>query len=262
MAERFHVETISIAPVKGLALSHPEQVLLEPFGVRENRRFHLVDAGGLLVNGKRLGTLVQVASEYDEAAELLTLRFPEGGTVAGEVVLGGAIETVFYGRPVSGRLVGGDFAERLSSFAGEPLRLVRSDAAGDANDRGPSAGASLVSTGSLAALARAARTDVPVDQRRFRMLLCVSGCEPHEEDGWLGRDVRVGEALVVPLGNVGRCAVTTHGPATGVRDLDTLAALKAYRGAIPTTEPLPFGVWAEVIEPGIVRRGDTVSVEP
>ena len=58
----------------------------------------------------------------------------------------------------------------------------------------------------------------------------LDGLEPHEEDAWIGRRVQVGEAVVVPQGNVGRCAITTQNPDTGVPDLDTLKALAAYRG--------------------------------
>ena len=69
----------------------------------------------------------------------------------------------------------------------------------------------------------------------------------------------VGEAVVVPQGNVGRCAVTTQSPDTGLIDLDTLKALAVYRGDVETTEPLPFGVHAAVAEPGRVRLGDRVE---
>jgi uncharacterized protein YcbX len=72
--------------------------------------------------------------------------------------------------------------------------------------------------------------------------------------------VRVGEAVVVPQGNVGRCAITTQNPETGHADLDTLKALAAYRSDIETTEPLPFGVHAAVVEPGAVRLGDPVEL--
>jgi uncharacterized protein YcbX len=46
------VSRISIVPVKGLAVQQIEAVELAPNGVAENRRLHLVDAGGRLVNGK------------------------------------------------------------------------------------------------------------------------------------------------------------------------------------------------------------------
>jgi uncharacterized protein len=98
-----------------------------------------------------------------------------------------------------------------------------------------------------------------VDPRRFRMTFGVEGLEPHEEDTWLDREVRVGDVLVKVVGNVGRCAMTTRQPDTGVVDFKTLHHLRAYRDEVPTTEPLPFGVHARVLEPGRVRLGDTVQ---
>jgi uncharacterized protein YcbX len=60
------------------------------------------------------------------------------------------------------------------------------------------------------------------------------------------------------MGHVGRCAVTTQDPDTGIRSLDTLHLIGETRGHIPATEPLPFGVQAEVVSPGVVRVGDAV----
>jgi len=53
--------------------------------------------------------------------------------------------------------------------------------------------------------------------------------------------------------------VTTQNPDSGSPDLDTLKALAAYRRAVETTEPLPFGVYAAVAQPGRVRVGDPVE---
>lgn len=71
--------------------------------------------------------------------------------------------------------------------------------------------------------------------------------------------MRIGTAVVVPVGNVGRCAVTSLDPDRGVSDLDTLAALGRYRGALQTTEPLAFGVSARVERSGAVALGDDVA---
>ena len=92
------------------------------------------------------------------------------------------------------------------------------------------------------------------------MTIGVDGVGPHEEDGWVGRRVRVGTRSSV-RGNVGRCVVTTLEPDRGVRDFDTLGTIAEYRGEVPTTEPLPFGVWCEVVEPGAVAVGDPVGPE-
>jgi MOSC domain-containing protein len=119
----------------------------------------------------------------------------------------------------------------------------------------------VLSTGSLEAMRQAAGVREPIDPRRFRMLFGIDGVGPHEEDTWLGRRIRIGEAAVVFKGNVGRCIVTSRHPETGVRNLPTLDILAEYRGEVETTERLPFGVWGAVSEPGWVRLGDPVELE-
>jgi hypothetical protein len=90
------------------------------------------------------------------------------------------------------------------------------------------------------------------------MLFEIDGVEPHEEDEWLGTEVRIGEATIVFNGDIGRCVVTSRHPDTGVVDLPTLVTLAAYRRE-GRTEPLPFGVYGAVAAPGRVRVGDTVT---
>jgi uncharacterized protein len=141
------------------------------------------------------------------------------------------------------------------------VRLVRFDSAGEGVDRaGDGAGASLLAAESLRAIATAAGVTAAVDPRRFRMLFGIAGVEAHAEDLWIGERVNIGAAAVVPGGNIGRCAVTTLDPMTGVSDLDTLTALGKYRKELVTSEPLAFGVWARVVQPGVVRVGDPVHV--
>ena len=248
------VTRISIAPVKGLALVHPDEVLLESTGVRENRRFHVVDADGRRYNQLRNGELVRIKPRYDFEREWLSLRFPDGGVAEGTVELGAEVTTDFHGRPVTGRLVGGPFSAALSAWAARPLRLVQSSP-GAAVDRGRGP-VSLVSRASLEELGRRGGHNGPVDGRRFRMLFELEGCEPHEEDAWVKRQVRVGEALIHLRGDVGRCAITTQNPDTGVPDFDTLKTLAAYRRR---DKHLPLGVYGEVLQPGRVAVGDAVE---
>ena len=253
-----HVSRLSIAPVKGLALLHPDEILLERHGVTENRRFHLIEPDGRRFAAKEHGPLVLVRAGYDAATERLALRFPDG-TVVEDVARadgGERVVTDFFGRPVAGRVVAGPWAEALSRFVGRQVLLVRPDEAGAAVDRGPGP-VTLVSEASVEELGRQVG-DGPVDARRFRMLVEIAGCEPHEEDEWVGALVRVGDATVRVLDTVGRCVVTTRDPDTGVRDLDTLGALLAYRGLSRSTGTVDMGVWGDVLEPGRVRVGDPV----
>ena len=255
------VARISIAPVKGLGLVHPDEVLVEQTGVLENRRFHIVDANGRRYNQIRKGTLVQIKPEYDAEREWLALRFPDGSVAEGTVALDGEVTTDFYGRAVPGSYATGPWSEALSQWFGRELRLIQSPP-GAAVDRGRGH-VSLVSRASLAELGKHSGQEDAVDGRRFRMLFEVDDCEPHEEDTWIKRQLRIGEAVVRLRNDVGRCAITTQNPDTGVPDFNTLRTIAGYR---PMTrneageQHIPFGVYGEVLEPGRVRLGD--SVEP
>lgn len=253
------VDRIAIAPVKGLGLSHPEFVDVTSTGVRGDRRYAMVDANGRLANGKRFGPLVRVHAKGLDDPERLVLTLPDGSRIDEAVELGAPVEVMFYGTTRPAHLVLGDFSAALSALADEPLRLVRLPD-GDAIDRAGTGAVSLQTTASLEALGRQAGLSDAVDGRRFRMTFTIAGAHEHAEDGWRGRRVKIGDAVVVPEGNIGRCAVTTQNPQTGSPDLDTLKTLARYRGDVDSTEPLPFGVHARVIVPGRVRTGDRVVV--
>jgi uncharacterized protein YcbX len=251
------VSRLSIAPVKGLGLVHPQEVLLRRDGVRNDRRFYLVDPDGRLVNNKTCGELMQVRVDVSDDADQLALQFP-AGSVAGEVAVGAPVETSFYGRPVAGRLVDGPWSEALSEHAGRPLRLVRADDQGGGIDR-PHV-VSLISDGSLAALGRRGGVE-QVDGRRFRMTIELEGCEEHEEDDWIGSDVEVGDARIHVAGPVGRCVVTTRNPDSGVSDLDTLGLLAGYR-TLREGKSFGCGVCGDVLVEGSVRVGDSLRPGP
>jgi uncharacterized protein YcbX len=251
------VAWISLTPVKATMLHHVDEIDLLETGPRGDRRFYLITERGRLVSDKDCGALQLVRAHYDAERDTLALRLPDGEEIAGPVERGDEVATTFHRRERPARRVHGPWAEAVSALMGEEVRLVEPELT--APDRGRGGAATLLGTGSLVAIATQLGVET-VDARRFRMNFGVDGLEPHEEDAWRGRRVRIGDAVVVPQGNVGRCAITTQNPDTGRVDLDTLKALAAYRGDVETTEPLPFGIHAAVAEPGRVRVGDRVEV--
>jgi hypothetical protein len=250
------VAWLTTAPIRGTALARRDEIMLETWGVADNRRFYLVDAHGRRFTLTRSGELARATAAYDPETDRLEVRFDSGAVVDGEVELDGPIRTQFYGgRAVTGRVVVGPWAEAFSELVGRALRLVKLDRPGQAHR--PELAASLVSEASLAALSRAAGT--PVDARRFRMLIGIDGVAEHEEDEWIGRRVRVGDAVIAPSDHDARCMITTRNPDSGVVDLDTLRVIKSYRGL--RDGDLDFGVVAAVLQPGRVRVGDPVAVD-
>lgn len=257
------VAQLSVTAVKGTRLRTVERVLLRSSGVLEDRRFFIIDARNRMVNAKSLGALQTIVADYDHEERRLTLRFPgagDAGAVSARVELGPAAQVRFYSRSREGRLVEGPFAEALSRHLGQPVRLFEAAPQGSGVDRGAAGGVSLVSSGSLRRLAAEGGLD-SLDARRFRMLVEVDGLQAHAEDGWVGRVVRIGRARVRVKGHVGRCLITSRDPESGEVDLPTLDLLRGYRGDVESTEPLPFGVYGQVVSPGQVCVGDRVTVE-
>jgi uncharacterized protein len=245
---------ISVTPVKGFALVHPDEVELTRHGVVEDRRFLLVDADGRRLRSSLTAWPIVVSAYYDAAHERLRLRFPDGAVVEDSALGSGPVrEWNFHdGRSGRGRLVEGEWNDRLSALAGHDVRIARPDEPETVRE----APVTLVSRASVERLEREAGG--PVDPRRFRMLFDLEGCEEHEEDTWDGRRLRVGEAVLRVGGPVPRCAATTRHPESGERDLDTLRLIKSYRG-VRNGEAIDFGVYATVEQPGRTRVGDPVE---
>lgn len=247
-----------MTPVKSTALHHPDEIRLDRRGVVGDRAFFFVDGEGKRFSGATKAPLIPIRATYDVDREWLELRLPDGVEVSGSSRADGrAFDVDFYGRTVPAHVVEGDFAEALSAYAGREILLARPDTDGGALDVRP---VTLVSLESVALLARHGGHEGELAPGRFRMTMEIEGVsEPHEEDGWGSRQVRVGEALIQVGEQVPRCVMTTLDPGTGVRDFPTLHVIRQYRGVTPDGD-LPFGVYADVLEPGLVRVGDPLEL--
>jgi hypothetical protein len=241
------VVRINVTPVKSLRLHHPDAIEVRPDGAREDRRFLLVDDARRLYNGKRDTTLVRSSAAWDAAGRVLGLTLPTGELVTGEPLRAKLTLVEVYGRQLRGHVVEGPWADALSDLVGRSLTLVEREDGVWATDSRP---ATLVSQASLGL--------VDGDGRRFRMLLELDGLEALEEETWTSRRVRVGEVTFLVGVPTPRCAVPSASPDTGLRDRDVLRELIAVRGPV-AGEPC-LGVYAEVLEPGVVRVGDEVTL--
>ena len=88
---------------------------------------------------------------------------------------------------------------------------------------------------------------------RWRGNIWFDGLPLWNEFDWIGRDIRIGEAVFHVRERITRCLATTANPETGERDADTLGALSSW-------DHQDFGVYAEVLEGGTIHTGDEVQV--
>jgi uncharacterized protein len=245
------VTALRTTPVKGFPQRDCDQLELEPDGITADRRFVILDGRDHVLYAADLPEFLDASADWD--GRLLTLALPDGTRVSAEPEIG---EQRTYrtsgGREVPVALVDGPFADALERIAGRPLRLAATPVG-----RGSPGPVTLISEATVDRLA-AELGVAALDHRRFKMSVTVSGCEEHTEDTWSGGRIRIGEVELEVGGQVPRCVLTTRDPDTGVRDLDTLRTILAYRAPMETGEA-PLGVYATVVTPGTVRLGDTVA---
>ena len=248
------IEAIYVSPVKSLALLRLERATLGKHGILEDRRFFLVNDRARLVTQREVGALTQIRASYSVEPQWLRLQFPDGRLAEGEPVGGEPITSRFFGqRDVDGFVVEGEWSAALSEFAGMSVRLVR--AARSAFDALP---ISICSVASVNALREHSGED-SINERRFRPNFYISGCEAHGEDDWVGGRVRLGTTAIVRVIMADpRCAMTTHDPDTGERDMSTLKMIAAYRTS--ESKDVNFGVYGGVEQPGEISVGDEVFV--
>ncbi len=105
----------------------------------------------------------------------------------------------------------------------------------------------ILSLASLADLS--ARMGMDLSVHRWRGNLWIDGAAPWAELDWVGRHIRIGDALLKIAERTERCKATTANPETGVIDADTLGALEEAFGH------RDFGVHATVVEGGLIGIG-------
>ncbi|MFQ1702277.1 MOSC domain-containing protein [Loktanella agnita] len=95
---------------------------------------------------------------------------------------------------------------------------------------------------------------LPLEPERWRGNIWLDGTAPWEECAWIGRDLRIGDAVLHIEEPIKRCKHTMVNPQTGVRDVDTLAALR------DGWDHQNFGVYATVTQGGQISVDSLVEV--
>ncbi len=95
---------------------------------------------------------------------------------------------------------------------------------------------------------------MPLDLRRFRPNLhLVLDAEPYDEEGWIGRRLRVGQAELEVMQGCVRCVIPT-------RDPDTQAKWPGLMRWLAAERAMTFGVIVRAAGPAVVRQNDPVTL--
>jgi hypothetical protein len=182
--------------------------------------------------------LARIETRWDAARSLLTLAEGERG------------ESFDLSAP-EGRQAAADWMTAFMEPEGEG-RMTLAEAPGEAFADIRRKALHLVGLAAIEELG--ARLGRPVDPRRFRANVLIHGIPPFAEFDWVGREIRIGGAVLRVFDRTARCANTEVDPDTGLRDMQPQKLLREVHGHAD------MGVYAEVVAAGEVAAGDRVDL--
>jgi hypothetical protein len=238
---------------------------VEPRGFRGDRRWMLVDEGGVFLSQRTHPRMALLSLEAGES--LSTLSAPGSGSVQVRSLPAGERRRVrIWDDEVEACDAGDEAAGWLTAFLGRPARLVfmpeesRRPLRREFTGRGDQASFAdaypylLIGEESLAWLN--ARLDAVVPMNRFRPNIAIGGSGPFEEDTW--RRILIGGVPFHVVKPCVRCVVTTvdqaRGERAGEEPLTTLARFRrSGTGVLFGQNCVPGGE-------GEIRLGDPVEI--
>jgi len=149
-----------------------------------------------------------------------------------------------------GRLISGNDSTingALSDVLGQPVQLVR-EATISHLDEAP---IHIVTRAALAGLQGIA-PEGKVDARRFRPNIVLSTSDGSPEQTWPGKRVRIGDVEIKFSSHTERCGMVAFAQSELLKAPQILRHIKQDLD-------LKFGLYAEVVKPGVIKLGDGIS---
>jgi hypothetical protein len=218
-------------PVKSMRGEALQSLAIDERGAIGDRYFALKDSVGRLGSGKATKRFRRIDGLLDFSAAtengVVVIRFPDGHTMRADDPTLGSLLTAACGMAIT---VGSEDHDQITHRDSAPLHLL---------------------TEASIAWLRARLPDVAIDARRFRpnVVIATEAVGLVEQD-WLGREIAIGDQLVVKAARpTVRCVMTTLPQAE-------LGAAPAVLRTLSEQNAASLGIYAEVLRPGIARMGD------
>jgi uncharacterized protein len=241
-------------PLKS-AQGHPvDRAVLTTEGIVGDRRWALIDsATGKLMSAKRWSALLMASARASDGQ--LSITLPDGQRIDGDDPAASTALSAWLGRPVELREVTPDVLVAYEMTFDPP----NDDA--ELFDIPAPAGSFLdlaaVHLLASATIDHAAKRfpELEWDVRRFRPNVVVDGSvDPFGEDAWSGRKVTMGGVTLAIRQPTVRCAMP-------LRAQPGLSRQRGLYDALEVLHANHLGVYADVVETGVVQVGDSVVVE-
>ena len=235
-------------PVKSCRGEDLETAIVDPWGLRGDRRWMVIDRDAVVVTAREVHRMLRVRPELVGAVDAegsgLRLEAPDAPELFVPNPLEPTGDVQIWKSTVAAASGGAEADAWFSDVLQQEVRLVYLDdpsrrrtnpdfsLPGDVVSFADAYPVLLASENSLNVLndwiAEGPRPDEgPLDMRRFRPNLVVRGAEPFAEDGWTR--IRIGEATFRVVKGCDRCVLTTLDPDTGEKQMEPITSLARHR---------------------------------
>lgn len=267
------LSAIRVYPVKSLAGVDVETAVVEPWGLRHDRRWIVLEPDGTVLTAREEHAMLAVtAAPRDDAGIVLTDG--DGASIAVDAPVDAPALATSLSRLESVRSAGADADAWLGDRLGRAVRLGWLDdprrrsvseshggRSGDVLSLADAGPLLLTTTASLQRLnewiVEMQEGSGPMSMTRFRPNVVVDrGCSPFAEDAW--QSVRIGSVTFRFAEHCDRCVLTTIDPTTRAQGKEPLRTLARHHAWGHKTW---FGIRLVPEGPGALRVGDAALVE-
>ncbi len=260
------VSQINIYPVKGLAAVSVTESMAYTTGFDFDRRWMLLDEQNRFLTQRQLPLMALLTPELTNG--LIHIRNGNDGiTFERNETFGKPIQTFVWDDPATTLEVNPVVSQWFSDALHLPVKLVR--LADEIARMHPSSAINqsipvsladaypylVLGLKSVAFLNQKLTTAIPAD--RFRANILIETSAAHEEDTW--KTYSLGQAVFQSVKPCGRCTVITIDQKTGEQNNEPLKVLNTYR---KKDQNVIFGMHTICLEQGLVKIGDTLSLQP
>ena len=230
------VSGLSIYPVKSCREVKKDSTLVEEFGLKNDRRWMVVDTNGVMLTQRKIARMCLIQPEVTETGLVLSTATMDNLYV--EIPSGNQKINVKVWADHCQAFDAGDEAAswlsqvlsttcRLVYFPDNEFRQVDLDYANEGDKIAFSDGFPLllISQASLDDLNQ--RLSTPITMNRFRPNIVIAGCKPFAEDSW--KKIRIGDITFCIVKPCSRCVIPSINIETAEREGEPTKTLARYR---------------------------------
>lgn len=251
-----------IYPIKSTKGIQLQQTFVEEKGLKDDRRYMLVDANGKFITGRTHPQLTQITIEFSKKGLYVSAPDHPSFYIQSENFSDKMLSVNVWSDTVQAQHCHIDYDQWFSRFLKQDCQLVYFSDSSTRCVKNKETQVSFADGYPLLLINQASvdqlntHLENPVTALHFRPNLIIKGNTPFIEDCW--SRIKIGEVEFEVSKPCSRCTFTNVDPKTGTADLEqplkTLAQFRYHQGDID------FGQNLIPLNQGIIRAGDTIQV--